>query len=163
MGGHNLIGRVRCGADNDVYKINMREIRFIVLHCTATPKNTKISSIQRYWRETMGWKSPGYHYIIKDDGEAVQLLDESLVSNGVAGFNQHSIHISYIGGINDNGQPVDNRSIAQKITTINMLYELKGKYPKAEIKGHRDFPGVKKACPSFDVKTWLSLIKFDQI
>jgi N-acetylmuramoyl-L-alanine amidase len=110
----------------------------------------------------MKWKSPGYHYIIKDDGEAVQLLDESLVSNGVAGFNHNSIHISYIGGIDNKGYPVDNRSDFQKVTTMHMLYKLKAKYPTAEIKGHRDFPGVKKACPSFDVKEWLNGIKFDQ-
>jgi len=27
-------------------------------------------------------------------------------------------------------------------------------YPKAKILGHRDLPGVRKACPCFDVRKW---------
>jgi hypothetical protein len=27
-------------------------------------------------------------------------------------------------------------------------------YPQAEVLGHRDIPGVKKDCPSFNVKEW---------
>ena len=30
----------------------------------------------------------------------------------------------------------------------------------AEILGHRDLPGVRKACPSFDVSSWLAEINF---
>ena len=30
-----------------------------------------------------------------------------------------------------------------------VLKEWLAKYPKARIRGHRDFPGVKKACPQF--------------
>jgi N-acetylmuramoyl-L-alanine amidase len=38
---------------------------------------------------------------------------------------------------------------------FSLIVKLSNKYPKAEILGHRDFPGVAKACPSFDVKSWL--------
>jgi N-acetylmuramoyl-L-alanine amidase len=27
-------------------------------------------------------------------------------------------------------------------------------YPNAVVQGHRDFPKVTKACPSFDAKAW---------
>ena len=30
------------------------------------------------------------------------------------------------------------------------------KYPKSKIMGHNEFPGVKKACPSFDVRKWVN-------
>ena len=42
----------------------MREIKYIVVHCSATAHNTKIENIKKYWKETLGWKSPGYHIII---------------------------------------------------------------------------------------------------
>lgn len=131
-----------------------RTIRYIVVHCTATPPEARVESIVRYWKEQKGWKNPGYHYIIKRDGEIVSLLSEDLVANGVKNYNQPSVHISYIGGIDADNKPLDNRTPEQKKALFEKLKELEKKYPWAEIKGHRDFPGVTKACPSFDVKAW---------
>jgi N-acetylmuramoyl-L-alanine amidase len=133
----------------------MRNIKYIVVHCTATPADQKIENIKWYWREIKKWKAPGYHYIIKKDGTVVRLQDEEKIANGVAGYNEVSVHISYIGGIDASGKPFDTRTKAQQESLFDMIMELSEKYPKAEILGHRDFPGVKKACPSFDVKTWL--------
>lgn len=53
------------------------------------------------------------------------------------------------------GNPIDNRTPAQVRAMFNKLVALSEKYPGAEILGHRDFPGVTKRCPSFDVKQWL--------
>lgn len=137
----------------------MRQVNHIVLHCTATPQNTTIESIQNYWRTVLGWKNPGYHYIIKADGEAVNLLPIDKVSNGVAGHNHDSIHISYIGGVTDKNKAIDNRTPEQITTQIRLIKTFKKLYPKADILGHRDFLGVKKSCPSFNVKAWLKTVK----
>jgi len=57
--------------------MNLRNIKYIVVHCTATPTTTTLESIKRYWKEQRGWgDTPGYHYFIKRDGTIVQLLDE---------------------------------------------------------------------------------------
>lgn len=134
----------------------MRNIKYIVVHCTATPQNTSIESIKKYWREVKGWgKTAGYHYIIKANGDVVKLTDESNNSNGVANHNSVCINISYIGGIDKNGKPVDNRTNAQKQAMFDLVVKLSDKYKQAEILGHKDFVGVKKACPCFDVKDWL--------
>lgn len=127
-----------------------RNIKYIVLHCTATSQNTSISAIQSYWQKQLGWKMPGYHFIVKPDGELVQLLPIEQVSNGVQGFNSQSVNISYIGGVDQDNVPLDNRTPAQKVTILKKLKELKLKFPLAKIQGHRDFPNVHKACPSFD-------------
>lgn len=136
----------------------MRKINYLVLHCTATPQNTTIASILNYWRTSLGWKNPGYHYIIKPNGQVVNLLPIEQVANGVKGFNSVSIHISYIGGVDAKGRGLDNRTEAQKAAQIMLLKKFKGMFPDAEIKGHRDFPNVQKECPSFDVRTWLKTI-----
>ena len=133
-----------------------RKIDFIVLHCTATPPEAKVENIVRYWKQQLGWKNPGYHYIVKRDGEIVQLLDESLVSNGVKNYNHNSVHISYIGGVDRKLKPFDNRTEEQKRALYNKVTELSKKYPGAKVQGHCDFPGVIKACPSFNVKEWLT-------
>ena len=131
----------------------MREIKYLAVHCTATPQTATVSSIQNYWKNVLKWKMPGYHFIIKSDGEVVQLLEIEKVSNGVKGFNSVSINISYIGGVDSQNKPIDNRTEAQKKALLDLLKKLKKQFPKAVIQGHRDFPEVKKACPSFNAKT----------
>jgi N-acetylmuramoyl-L-alanine amidase len=134
-----------------------REVKFIVIHCTATQPDAKLESIQKYWKEVKGWKDvPGYHYIIKSNGQLVKLLDESKNSYGVYAHNNECISLSYIGGIDKAGKPKDTRTRAQENTMFDKIVELTERYPKAKVVGHRNMPGVNKACPSFDVKTWLS-------
>ena len=138
--------------------MNKRDVKYLVLHCTATQPETSIASIQNYWKNNLGWKNPGYHYIIDRFGNVVNLLPIELVSNGVQGYNSQTINISYVGGIDKSGKPKDTRTEAQKQSILKLLKELRVKFPKAKIQGHRDFPNVKKACPSFDAKKEYSLI-----
>lgn len=131
----------------------MRAINYIAVHCSATQPNAKVSAIQKYWREQLGWKSPGYHVIVEANGNAVELLPIDQVSNGVQGYNSQTINICYIGGIDKNGKPTDTRTCEQKLTLLKYLAKWRKMFPKAKIQGHRDFPKVAKACPSFDAKT----------
>ena len=135
----------------------MRNIKRIFIHCTAGPQNQSIETIKNYWKNVRKWKNVGYHYIIKADGEVVQLLDESKSSNGVAGYNSTSINVCYIGGIDGKGNAIDNRTEAQKASLITLLKDLKKRYPDAEILGHREIWGFdkskwKKMCPCFPAK-----------
>lgn len=142
----------------------MRRITHIVIHCTATPQNAKVEGILKYWRDTLKWNFPGYHYIIEANGNIVQLLDEDTPSNGVAGHNSKLINVSYIGGIEINGKATDNRTVHQKAALIGMIKELRLRHPLALVVGHRDFsPDLNgngiidpweriKECPSFDAK-----------
>jgi len=139
----------------------MRNIKYLVVHCTATPQSTTVESIQRYWRERLGWLASGYHKIIKPNGEVITLAQDDAVCNGVAGFNSVSLHVSYIGGIDSRGNPLDNRTQGQKDALSQVLHAWRAKYPDAKIQGHRDFlkRGVNwKDCPSFDAKAEYSHI-----
>lgn len=131
-----------------------RPIKYIAIHCTATQQTATVAAIQRYWRDSLGWKSPGYHLLIEPNGTIHQLLDFNGVANGVRGFNRDSVHISYIGGVNKAGRALDNRTDAQKkaiLECIDRVIEWSDNKCLI-IQGHRDFPNVKKACPSFDAK-----------
>ena len=132
----------------------MRDIKYIVLHCTATSKDTKVENIVKYWKERLGWKNVGYHFIIEDDGQVTQLQPLSKPSNGVKGYNSNSIHVSYIGG-----KDFDDRSVEQRAAQEGIIKALHAVYPDAEILGHCDFPNVSKSCPRFDVKQWLKEIE----
>ena len=133
----------------------MREIKYIVIHCTGATGTQSTDSIKKYWRDVKGWKSVGYHYLISMDGGYEQLSPIESPTNGVKGYNATSIHICYKGGAGG----LDSRTEEQKETLEMLVKQMKAKFPKAEIKGHRDFPDVKKSCPSFDVSDWLKTIK----
>lgn len=87
------------------------------------------------------------------------MLGEQFVSNGVKGYNSTSINVAYVGGIDSKLNPVDNRTAEQKVSLLKLLKEIKGRYPKAEVMGHRDISPDKngngivdpweriKACP----------------
>ncbi len=136
-------------------KTNLRKIIYIAIHCSAGPQNQSVESILDFWRNVRGWKSPGYHYIIKSDGEIVDLFPIEEISNGVQGYNSKTVNMCYIGGVDHRNKPIDNRTLGQKESMLKIVSELKEKFPYAKIQGHRDFPGVAKACPSFDVECWL--------
>lgn len=136
----------------------MRIIKFIAIHCTATQPNATVQAIQSYWKNSLGWKSPGYHYLIDQYGKINHLQIEDLPTNGVAGYNNVSIHVSYIGGIDQEGKPKDTRTSGQRSSMATLLKELRKRYPDAIIQGHRDFPNIRKACPSFDAKSEYSHI-----
>lgn len=141
----------------------MRNIKYIAVHCTAGSQKQTINDLKAEFKRK-GWKYPGYHYVISPDGTITQLLDESLVSNGVKGYNSVSINVAYIGGIDTKGKAVDNRTEAQKASLLNLLRHLHKKYPDAVIQGHRDFSPDQngngkvdaweriKECPCFDAK-----------
>lgn len=131
----------------------MREIKYIVIHCTATLQNATVESIKNYWKNSLKWKSPGYHFIVEQNGNVTQLSELSKPTNGVAGYNANSIHISYIGGIDMNNKPTDNRTEEQKESLITLVKRMKLQFKNAKVQGHRDFPSVKKACPCFNAKT----------
>lgn len=131
----------------------MRSITHLVVHCSATPEGRDIDiETIRGWHKGQGWRDVGYHYVIKLDGTVQKGRADSDVGSHVAGHNSTTIGICYVGGCDKAMKPKDTRTVAQKAALKKLLIDLKLKYPKAKIQGHRDFPKVAKACPSFDAK-----------
>jgi N-acetylmuramoyl-L-alanine amidase len=129
----------------------MRDIQHIVVHCTATPEGRyhDVKDVRR-WHKARGFKSIGYHWLIRLDGTIEPGRAEGTIGAHVEGHNAKSIGVVYVGGIDkDTFKPKDTRTPQQKAALLELLKELKGKYPKARILGHRDFPSISKACPSF--------------
>ena len=144
----------------------MREILFLTIHCSAGPQDQSTQSIKNYWANVLGWRSYGYHYLINKDGSIEELTPLEKPTNGVKGYNANSIHICYKGG----EKGVDNRTQEKKESMVKLLRYLRTRFPKAKIKGHRDFsPDLNKngiiepreyvkLCPGFDVATWLKSV-----
>lgn len=135
----------------------MREIKLIVVHCTAGSQRNCAADVVAYHLGTLGWSKPGYHYIIEPDGTVVKAHPIESPSNGVGKeLNPVAINVSYIGGVDTTKKElpaVDNRTAAQKASLRRLLTELRAQFPAARIVSHRDLPNVHKACPSFDATT----------
>lgn len=145
----------------------MRNIKYIVLHCSAGPQTQTATDIVAYHLRSKakggrGWKAPGYHFIVEPDGTQSNIWPEEMIANGVYGYNAHSLHICYIGGVDRGRRPVDNRTAAQKATLRRIVTTLRKRYPAAKVCGHRDLSPDRdgdgrvtpsewvKACPCFD-------------
>lgn len=129
---------------------------WIVIHCSATrgSQNFTAADIRR-WHLDKGWKDIGYHYVIRRDGKVEPGRAENAIGSHVQGHNADSIGVCMVGGIDDKTwKPADNFTLAQWRSLRTLVERLVKKYPSAKVLGHRDFPGVKKACPSFAAKVW---------
>lgn len=155
----------------------MAKLKYLVIHCTATPEGRDVSAADiRRWHTApvsaggRGWKQVGYTDLIHTDGRVERLVannedanvDPWEITNGAAGYNSVSRHIVYAGGVDaDNVQKAkDTRTPAQKEALKRYVLDFHRKYPTVKIVGHNQLAA--KACPSFDVPQWLKSIGINQ-
>jgi N-acetylmuramoyl-L-alanine amidase len=131
---------------------------WIAVHCSATRPSMDIGvNDLRKWHKSQGWEDVGYHWIIRRNGALEEGRAEEMIGSHVKGYNAVSVGVCLVGGVEQEEwtQAENNFTEAQFATLRRILVELKTRYPEAKIQGHRDFPNVRKACPSFDVAAWL--------
>lgn len=139
---------------------NRKSTEFIAVHCSATPPS-------RNWDETeirklhiaKGWIDAGYNIVIPRWG-TIQIA-RPLDSQGahVEGYNSKALGICLIGGINEQTGKAENNFTPTQMDDLLLALRFCKRYaPNARIQGHRDFPGVAKDCPSFDVRQWLAKV-----
>lgn len=134
-------------------------VRYMTIHCAATPegRDVKAATISQWDQARFGQTS--YHWVIELDGTMVRTLKDDQLGAHTGGHNTGNIGVCYVGGVDkDNKVPKDTRTEAQKKTLLTLIRTYKERYPGIIIRGHRDWPGVKKACPSFSVEGWLQSV-----
>lgn len=133
----------------------MRELKEIAIHCSATkPDQVVDTDIIRQWHLDRGWSDIGYHYIIERDGSTETGRPIERAGAHVQGNNQNSIGICLVGGIDKNGKPDANYTRFQWDSLEFLVSMLTEKHKIQIVKGHRDYGGVSKVCPCFDVRCW---------
>lgn len=145
----------------------MGKIKRIVVHCTGDP--TDAVRNREYYRhlffDLYNWKHWGYHVIVYQDGtwEILQplppyttkggFITDATMANGVRGYNRDSLHIAYVGGLNQKSyRPADTRSRAQRATLLHFISLWKSQYGISEVVGHCQLVNNQKACPCFDAR-----------
>lgn len=143
----------------------------ITIHCSASrpSQDWGAKEIDRMHR-AQGWLCIGYTFVIRRDGTIEGgrpvAAEGSHCRDGQR--NKTNIGICLIGGVSEkpqkhipgspwNGSDAEaNQTPAQMQSLTRLIAKLKQDYPTIKtVEGHRDVPGVKKACPSFQVGEWL--------
>lgn len=135
---------------------NLGPVTHLTIHCAATPEGRVVTYEQINAWDKAKFGQISYHYVIELDGKITRTLRDDQLGAHVGGHNHGNIGMCYIGGVcADNKTPKDTRTDAQKKSLLDVVRLYKQRYPGIIIRGHRDWPGVAKACPSFDVRAWL--------
>lgn len=135
--------------------MSRKNTNWIVLHCSATRAVQNIGAKEiRSWHKAKGWSDIGYHFVIRRDGTVEKGRSLDAIGSHVQGHNHNSVGVCMVGGIGDDMQPANNFTRQQWAALKVLLADLVKRYPKVSILGHRDFPGVHKACPCFDARKW---------
>lgn len=134
-----------------------RSTKYIVLHCSATRASLDVGAKEiRQWHTAQGWSDIGYHFVIRRNGKLERGRAENAIGAHVAGHNSNTLGVCLVGGVGEGkGWPPENNFTQAQWATLRVLMrDLLARYPGATILGHRDFPNVAKACPSFDARAW---------
>lgn len=145
-----------------------KSIKYLVIHCTATPEGREVSSADiRRWHTApppsgRGWKQVGYTDLFHLDGSVERLVknnedaqvDSWEMTNGAAGYNSVSRHIVYVGGCDKAMKPKDTRTVAQREALKRYVQDFHSRFPQIRIVGHNELNSGKK-CPAFNVSAWL--------
>lgn len=127
----------------------------IFVHCSATKPGMDIGLREiRQWHKERGFLDVGYHFIIRRDGTIEEGRPVDVVGSHVKGWNERSVGVCLVGGVDAKGQPEANFTPAQMHELRGLLQTLQEQYPQAVIKAHHDI--APKACPSFNLSRWLT-------
>lgn len=154
----------------------MATLKYLVIHCTATPEGREVSAADiRRWHTSptsqggRGWKQVGYTDLIHLDGTVERLVDNNEdmnvdtweITNGASGYNSVSRHIVYAGGVAKDGRTAkDTRTEAQRKALESYVKEFHQRFPTVRVIGHNEIAA--KDCPSFNVQKWLNEIGIKQ-
>lgn len=131
-------------------------VKFLTIHCAATPEGRNVTAEQITAWDKAKFGQTSYHWVVELNGAMRRTLKDTEKGAHVGKANTGNIGICYIGGVDKLGNPKDTRTDTQKKSLLTLVRTYKERYPSIVIRGHRDWPNVKKACPSFDVAEWLA-------
>ena len=105
------------------------------------------------WHKANGWSGIGYHFFIRKDGNIYEGRPVWAVGAHASGYNDRSVGFCVEGYFDEEYVMPD----AQKEAVKLVLLDLRKRYPKAQVKGHKELcatgcPG--KYYPLADMKTF---------
>lgn len=133
-------------------------VKYLTIHCAATPEGRDVAAQTVAEWDIAKFGQESYHHIVTLDGWDHVRLGDDVKGAHVGNHNTGNIGVCYVGGVDAQGKPKDTRTADQKETLAMIVDHYREKYPDIQVLGHRDWPNVAKACPSFNVAAWLQTL-----
>lgn len=130
-------------------------IKFLTIHCAATPEGRHVDAATITAWDKAKFGQTSYHWVIELDGNAVRTLRDDQKGAHVGKANSGNIGVCYVGGCDKAMNAKDTRTPEQKAALRKIVQDYQARVPGLKVLGHRNWPGVAKACPSFDVPAWM--------
>ena len=130
----------------------MRPIDRIVIHHSASPRETTVEQITEWHVKDRGFEAIGYHLVLTGSGAVRAGRDLQRAGAHAAGYNAYSIGVCVTG---DNTKPEHAWSAAQIASLRAVVRTLLDTFPGANVCGHRDVG--KTECPGLDVRALLAM------
>lgn len=134
----------------------MRDINMLIVHCAATPPDLDIGAKEiDQWHRERGWQGNGYHAVIRRSGEVEDGRPFERQGAHAYGYNDNSIGVVLVGGIDADGRPDCNFTRAQWKSLGELVDDILDTYGPLKVIGHRDVDSG-KSCPCFSVSEWMA-------
>lgn len=133
-------------------------VRYLTVHCAATPEGRDVPADDIAKWDIAKFGQESYHHIVTLDGVDHRRLADTVKGAHVGGANTGNIGVCYVGGVDRAMKAKDTRTAAQTATLARLVKDYRARYPGLVVRGHNEWPGVAKACPSFDVSAWLKTL-----
>tara|TARA_R110000824_G_scaffold381519_1_gene574302 strand:+ start:1366 stop:1770 length:405 start_codon:yes stop_codon:yes gene_type:complete len=131
----------------------MRKIDEVIIHCSATTEDDDGSI-----------KTNGYHYVVRRDGQVDTGRPIDKMGAHISTKNNSTIHICYIGGVEQDGKtPKDTLNDLQESAIKRLYISLCSVLNKhLNLSGHNE-GSESEYCPSFNVQEKFSSIHTEVI
>ena len=146
----------------------MREIKSVILHCTATTldKVLTVKEVRKWHVQGRGWSDIGYHFLIHQDGTIERGRHIDKVGAHTWGNNYGSVGVAYCGGVvkksktildKEKGKdksrytPKDTMTKEQEKAFRDLFGMLEVFFGELKLSGHNNHTNA-KACPSFKMR-----------
>lgn len=115
-----------------------KSTQYIIIHHAAASSASpdQIHS----WHLNRGWAGIGYNFVVRKDGSIFTGRPIDCAGAHTTNYNSISVGICFEGNFDS-----ETMSATQKQAGKELIQYLKTKYPKAQVKRHRDFNST--ACP----------------
>lgn len=126
----------------------MRTIRRIVIHCTDSPDARDIGAREiTQWHRARGWKTIGYHWVVRRTGQVEIGRPESDIGAHVEGHNADTIGIVWVG----QKEPTADQYEALIAKAVDCMVRFDVNVDA--VLGHRELDHH-KTCPNIDMNVF---------
>lgn len=126
----------------------MRQIKTIVVHHSASPRDaTSVERVRLWHMRDRGWDDIGYHYVVTRDGLRLGRPVHKVGAH-CYGHNASSVGVCVLGDYTR--EPMDLWSWS---TLVSVVCDLLDQYGLTvdDVEGHGGMKGAATECPGFDV------------